>query len=108
MDHMKEGIGLRGYGQLDPLKEYKKEGFALFEEIVERISEETLRTLLRIQMMKQRPEEMPKRKKRRLNLSHGDEGTAPVTVRRKEKKVGRNDPCPCGSGKKYKKCCGAG
>jgi len=108
MDHMKEGIGLRGYGQLDPLKEYKKEGFALFEEIVERISEETLRTLFRIQMMKQRPEEMPRRKKRRLNLSHGDEGTAPVTVRRKEKKVGRNDPCPCGSGKKYKKCCGAG
>ncbi len=107
MDHMKEGIGLRGYGQLDPLKEYQKEGFALFEGIMDRISEETLRTVFRLQLIKQRPKEVPK-KKRPLSLSHSDEGSGPVTVRRKEKKVGRNAPCPCGSGKKYKRCCGAG
>jgi preprotein translocase subunit SecA len=107
MDHLKDGIGLRGYGQLDPLKEYQKEGFALFEGIRDRISEETLKTLFRLQLIKQEPEQMPKKKKRTLNLSHGGEGSGPVTVRRKEKKVGRNEPCPCGSGKKYKRCCGA-
>ena len=107
MEHMKEGIGLRGYGQLDPLKEYQKEGFALFGELMDRIREETLSTLFRIQLIRQRPEEIPKKKKRPLHLSHGDEGARPATVRRKEKKIGRNDPCPCGSGKKYKKCCGA-
>jgi len=58
--------------------------------------------------VRQRPEQVPRPKKRPLNLSHGDEGAGPVTIRRSEKKVGRNDPCPCGSGKKYKKCCGAG
>jgi preprotein translocase subunit SecA len=107
MDHMKEGIGLRAFGQRDPLKEYQKEGFALFQEIMDRIGGETLRMLFRLQLAKSAPEEMPK-KKQNLNLSHGNEGGGPVTVRRKEKKVGRNDPCPCGSGKKYKKCCGAG
>jgi len=108
MDHLKGGIGLRGYGQLDPLKEYQKEGFALFQEMMDRIGSETLRTLFRLQLMKQAPEQMPKQKKKTMNLSHGDGGSGPVTVRRKEKKVGRNEPCPCGSGKKYKKCCGAG
>jgi len=106
MEHMKEGIGLRGYGQLDPLKEYQKEGFVLFEGIMDRIRDETLSTLFRIQLMGRRPEEMPKKKKT-LHLSHGDEAAKPSTVRRKGKKIGRNDPCPCGSGKKYKKCCGA-
>ena len=107
MEHMKEGIGLRGYGQLDPLKEYQKEGFALFGELMDRIREETLNTLFRIQLIRQRPEEIPRKKKKPLQLSHGGDGSQPVTVRRKEKKVGRNAPCPCGSGKKYKKCCGA-
>ena len=106
MEHMKEGIGLRGYGQLDPLKEYQKEGFALFGGIMDRIREETLSTLFRIQLVGRRPEEMPKKKKS-LQLSHGDEEAKPATIRRKEKKIGRNDPCSCGSGKKYKKCCGA-
>ena len=107
MDHMKEGVGLRGYGQLDPLKEYQKEGFALFGELMDQIREETLSMLFRVQIVRQRPEEETRRKKRTLNLSHGDDTGTPTTVRRKEKKVGRNDPCPCGSGKKYKKCCGA-
>ncbi|MEW6666057.1 MAG: preprotein translocase subunit SecA [Thermodesulfobacteriota bacterium] len=109
MEHMKEGIGLRGYGQLDPLREYKKEGFALFEGLMDRIREESLSTLSRIQLRRERPPEevMPARKKRAMHFSHGDEAPRPVTVRREGKKVGRNDPCPCGSGKKYKKCHGA-
>ena len=110
MEHMKEGIGLRGYGQLDPLREYKKEGYALFEELMDRIREETLTTLSRIQILRQTPaeEDLPRRKKRAMQLSHGGDGERPETVRRDSKKVGRNAPCPCGSGKKYKKCCGAG
>ncbi len=107
MEHMKEGIGLRGYGQLDPLREYQKEGFALFEELMDRIREETLRTLFRLQFVAKAPEQIPKRKKKALHMSHGDEAAQPTTVRRQGKKIGRNDPCPCGSGKKYKKCCGA-
>jgi preprotein translocase subunit SecA len=105
MDHMKEGIGLRGYGQLDPLREYKKEGFALFEELMNRVNEEIITTLSRIQIRRQRQEELPI-KKRAMHFSHGEDGEKPVTIRRQHEKVGRNDPCPCGSGKKYKKCCG--
>jgi preprotein translocase subunit SecA len=104
MEHMKGGIGLRGYGQMDPLKEYQKEGFALFEELTDRIREETLSTLARIQF--RRPGVEPPRQRRALNLNRGDGDGKPATVRRLEKKVGRNDLCPCGSGKKYKKCCG--
>ncbi|PKN31106.1 MAG: preprotein translocase subunit SecA [Deltaproteobacteria bacterium HGW-Deltaproteobacteria-21] len=109
MEHMKEGIGLRGYGQMDPLREYKKEGFALFEQLMDRIREEILSTLSRLQIMKQRPpaDVLPARRKKPMHFSHGDEAERPVTVKREGKKVGRNDPCPCGSGKKYKKCCGA-
>jgi preprotein translocase subunit SecA len=106
MDHMKEGIGLRGYGQLDPLREYKKEGYALFEELMNRVREEILSVLSRIQVRRPQREEAPM-KKRAMHFSHGDEEEKPVTVRRQSEKVGRNDPCPCGSGKKYKKCCGA-
>jgi preprotein translocase subunit SecA len=107
MDHMKEGIGLRGYAQQDPLNEYKKESYSLFEELMDRIREETLGTLSRVQILKQKPQEMPARKKRSMQLSHGDEGDRPAPVKREGQKVGRNAPCPCGSGKKYKKCCGA-
>jgi preprotein translocase subunit SecA len=107
MEHMKEGIGLRGYGQLDPLREYQKEGYTLFGELMDRIREETLSMLFRLQLVKRRPDEISRKKKRDMHLSHGDPGDKPATVRRKGKKIGRNDPCPCGSGKKYKKCCGA-
>jgi preprotein translocase subunit SecA len=107
MDSMKEGVGLRGYGQLDPLKEYQKEGFALFGELMDQIREETLSMLFRVQIVKQRSEQERKPKKKTLNLSHGGDDSGPSTIRRKEKKIGRNAPCPCGSGKKYKKCCGA-
>ncbi|MBW1800508.1 MAG: preprotein translocase subunit SecA [Deltaproteobacteria bacterium] len=108
VEHMKEGIGLRGYGQLDPLREYQKEGFALFEELMDRIREETLTTLSRVQLLRQRPpdEELPRKKRKAMQFSHGGDGGRPETVKRDGKKIGRNDPCPCGSGKKYKKCCG--
>jgi preprotein translocase subunit SecA len=105
MDHMKEGIGLRGYAQQDPLREYKKEGYSLFEELMNRVKEEILSTISRIQIRRPQREELPKR--RPMQFSHGDEVEKPVTVKRHGEKVGRNDLCPCGSGKKYKKCCGA-
>jgi preprotein translocase subunit SecA len=110
MEAMKEGIGLRGYAQQDPLNEYKKEGFALFEGLMDRIREETLSTLFRIQLVRKRPpEEIQRPRRRPLQMSHGGDGPPrAVTIRREGKKVGRNDPCPCGSGKKYKKCCGVG
>ncbi|NVM24517.1 MAG: preprotein translocase subunit SecA [Desulfobacterales bacterium] len=104
MDQLKEGIGLRGYGQMDPLKEYQKEGYSMFVSMVERIKEHTLRTLFRIRVALQgRPSRViPKRE---MLLSHGGNGGS-SPVKRKTPKVGRNDPCPCGSGKKYKRCCG--
>ncbi len=107
MEQMKEGISLRGYGQLDPLREYQKEGFALFEELMDRIREEILTTLFRIRLVEKQPEEPPQKKRKVLHMTHGGDAEQPATVRRKGKKIGRNDPCPCGSGKKYKKCCGA-
>ncbi len=106
MDHLKEGIGLRGYGQQDPLVVYKREGFDIFMEMIERIKAETVRFLFRIQVA--RPEEMAAREKakqEKISYSHGGDGVK-APVRRKQEKVGRNAPCPCGSGKKYKKCCG--
>lgn len=106
MDHLKEGIGLRGYGQKDPLREYQREGFEMFAQMVDRIKSETVGALMRVHIASEAdvqalaPEEdIP------LAYSGGD-GSAPEPAQREGKKVGRNDPCPCGSGKKYKKCCG--
>jgi preprotein translocase subunit SecA len=147
MDHLKEGIGLRGYGQHDPLVEYKRESFDMFEAMMQRFQEETARYLYLMQILERpregaasvpeartlgpgsgndgngsRPprnvttsvdeiEEMFQRKKRReLEQARmaGSGDMQPVQqVVRGSAKVGRNDPCPCGSGKKYKKCCGA-
>ncbi|NDY43064.1 preprotein translocase subunit SecA [Dissulfurirhabdus thermomarina] len=111
MDHLRDGIGLRGYGQVDPLNEYRREGYEMFMAMVDAFREETLSLLLRIRPMKEREiesaEERQRRRQRRLSYSRGED-QKPATVRRKEKKVGRNAPCPCGSGKKYKKCCGRG
>jgi preprotein translocase subunit SecA len=104
MDHLKEGIGLRGYGQKDPLVEYKKEAFDMFAEMTSRISTEVIRRLFRIQVEKKEAIKQERAKPVRMNYNRGD-GSVSQTVRR-GKKVGRNDPCPCGSGKKYKKCCG--
>jgi preprotein translocase subunit SecA len=111
MDHLKEGIGLRGYAQKDPLKEYQREGFDMFFDLVHRIKEESLKRLfhVKVQREEERAAAAPALAPRRVNLSRGDISRAGETTQRHAKvKVGRNDPCPCGSGKKYKKCCGAG
>ena len=109
MDHLKEGIGLRGYAQKNPLTEYKKEGFDLFGAMMARIKEETTEYLFKIQINQEI--EMPDErgsKPPQVVEHRGDSEVSvkPVTVRREEEKVGRNEPCPCGSGKKYKKCHG--
>ncbi|MGH7772882.1 MAG: SEC-C metal-binding domain-containing protein, partial [Candidatus Binatia bacterium] len=111
MDHLKEGIGLRGYGQKNPLQEYQKEGFEMFEEMVHRIQEDVVQKLFTIEMAREGvAEEMEvQRRPQRMVLSRGGDGggeTRVAPVRRQGDKVGRNDPCPCGSGKKYKRCCG--
>lgn len=105
MDHIKEGIGLRGYGQRDPLVEYKKEAFNLFAEMTSRISNEVVGRLFKIQLQKREAVKREPLRQVRLNYNRGESQTSVQTVR-KNKKVGRNDPCPCGSGKKFKKCCG--
>jgi preprotein translocase subunit SecA len=125
LDHLREGIGLRAYGQRNPLVEYKRESFALFEDMWERIEDHVVKFLFHAEPV----EDMQlTRRGVRTTLSHPDaEGLAashaqqeraantpvaapdarPITVRRSQPKVGRNDPCPCGSGKKYKRCHGA-
>jgi preprotein translocase subunit SecA len=111
LDHLKEGIGLRGYGQKDPLVEFKREAFTLFEELMGRIDAETVRYLFLIQPA--RPEDQAKELERRQRRQQQQmqyqagaaQAEAPKPVRAGAK-IGRNDPCPCGSGKKYKKCHG--
>ncbi len=139
MDHLKEGIGLRGYGQHDPLVEYKRESFDMFEAMMQRFQEETARYLYLMQILERpsaTPEAQPhgadgngnrpsrnvstsvdeleesfqRKKKRELEqarMAGSGEAQTVQQVVRGTAKVGRNDPCPCGSGKKYKKCCGA-
>jgi len=107
MDHLKEGIGLRGYGQQNPLIVYKKEGFELFQEMISRVKEETLGILFRIQISEpERITDLQRPKEQDLTFSGGEEPAKKKPVRRTAEKVGRNAPCPCGSGKKFKKCCG--
>jgi preprotein translocase subunit SecA len=115
IDHLKEGIGLRGYGQRDPLVEYKKESFDLFQDMMERIQDRVVKYLWKMEVvLEQEQAEVPRvqrispqKPKQQPMFFSGSAGSEPQTVRRKEAKVGRNDPCPCGSGKKYKKCHGA-
>src|SRR5213083_1099398 len=110
IDHLKEGIGLRGYGQRDPLTEYKKEAFDMFQEMTERLKEIVLEQLFKVrigpaELGAPSTAEAPPPEPRWREI-HGDAGAAnssPKVVA--SSKVGRNDPCPCGSGKKYKKCC---
>jgi preprotein translocase subunit SecA len=109
MDHLRDGIGLRGYGQKDPLIEYKREGFDMFSSMMDRIKSDVLERLFRVQAVKgeqQPPPPLSAAPPPRMILNRGDEPSAPSTVQRQTDKVGRNDPCPCGSGKKYKKCHG--
>ena len=123
MDHLKEGIGLRGYGQKDPLIEYKREGFEMFEAMELRIARDTVSFLMKVQVaveaertaaagdLSERPLALSGGGRRRREQSATatrslQTGAAPVLTATRAK-AGRNDPCPCGSGKKYKKCCGA-
>jgi preprotein translocase subunit SecA len=108
MDHLRDGIGLRGYGQKDPKEEYKREGFELFQDMLYRIKENTLFALSHLRIKSEVQEEEFKHEENKdLKYAGGDTEVAkPQTVKRDQPKVGRNDPCPCGSGKKYKKCCG--
>jgi preprotein translocase subunit SecA len=108
MDHLKEGIGLRGYGQKNPLQEYQREGFAMFLSTISRMRELSLERLFKIQIQREEDvERISKREKQqRMQLGRGPSEEKGPTIRRTGKKVGRNEPCPCGSGKKYKQCCG--
>jgi preprotein translocase subunit SecA len=121
LDHLKQGIGLVGYGQKDPLVEYKKESFDMFQAMLDRIDTTTVRSLFNLQVVaEESPEEIQRRRlaaRRRGGMQFtgpnqgaaaaGEEAGKIKTVVRSQPKVGRNDPCPCGSGKKYKKCHGA-
>ena len=110
MDHMKEGIGLRGYAQKNPLTEYKKEGFVMFQEMMNRIQQEATEYLFKAQITTETRTPDAEMGPPQTMVEHRGGAAAveskPETVRREEKKVGRNDPCYCGSGKKYKKCHG--
>lgn len=105
LDHLKEGIGFRGYGQRDPLVEYKKESFQLFEEMMNRMEEDIVRYVFLTQPP---PEQQAPRIRvpRAVQFSGPSLESAVAVAARKGAKVGRNEPCPCGSGKKYKRCCG--
>jgi preprotein translocase subunit SecA len=112
MDHLKEGIGLRGYGQRDPLVEYKRESFDMFEDMMDRTEDETLRYLFLMRTPEEEEalirqyQQRKRREQAEMRMVGGGVMEKPQQVVRKEK-IGRNDPCPCGSGKKYKKCHGA-
>jgi preprotein translocase subunit SecA len=114
IDQLKEGIGLRGYAQKNPLIEYQKEAYQMFLEMLDRIKKDTVQKLFAVQIAKeQEAKELKVERKQTFVMSRGEgpqaggqtESGKGITVRRDGKKVGRNDPCPCGSGKKYKKCC---
>ncbi len=119
IDHLKQGIGLVGYGQKDPLVEYKKQSFDMFQEMLDRIDQTTIRSLFNLQVVTEQPPEALRQRRapRRSSLSFtgpnqgaaaaGEEAGKTKTITRDQPKVGPNKPCPCGSGKKYKKCCGA-
>ena len=104
MDDLKQGIGLRAYGQHDPVIAYKEEGYQMFQAMITAIREETVRRMFLLQVS---PTQQVQRKKVAKEITTGtpDKTVKAQPVRNKEKKIGPNDPCPCGSGKKYKKCC---
>lgn len=102
MDDLKQGIGLRAYGQHDPVIAYKEEGYEMFHAMVNAIRDETVRRMFLVQL---RPQQEVKREKVAKETATSGDGTVKKQPVRKPKKVGPNDPCPCGSGKKYKKCC---
>jgi preprotein translocase subunit SecA len=109
MDHLKEGIGLRGYAQVNPLVEYQKEGFTMFEALMAVMQQDVVEKVFSVQVQRQQDvEQIQQPKPQKVVMSHGGEteAAAAAPAKREENKVGRNDPCPCGSGKKYKRCHG--
>jgi preprotein translocase subunit SecA len=107
MDYLQEGIHLRAYGQKDPLTEYRREAFVMFEELTDSIADGFVRYIYRVELVRQ--DEPARPRPQRVQMQHGDQ-PAPNTgasSQLKSDKVPRNAPCPCGSGKKYKKCHGA-
>ncbi|RZW23229.1 MAG: preprotein translocase subunit SecA [Desulfobulbaceae bacterium] len=114
MDHLKEGIGLRGYGQKNPLNEYKKEAFDLFMNMIETVKLQTIKTLMHVRLVQEEEverieEERRQRQEQEMQMhkrAAGENGKPREPIKREGDKIGRNAPCPCGSGKKYKKCCG--
>ena len=113
LDRLKEGIGLRGYGQRNPLVEYKRESFEMYQEVHERICGEVVRYAFQLEPMSQEErqaqlaqQQAEAKRVQRVAAAAGGSSSPTETVVRQNKKVGRNSPCPCGSGRKYKKCCG--
>ena len=113
LDRLKEGIGLRGYGQRNPLVEYKRESFEMYQEVHERICGEVVRYAFQLEPMSQEErqaqlaqQQAETKRVQRVAAAAGGPSPSTETVIRQKKKVGRNSPCPCGSGRKYKKCCG--
>ncbi|MCM2265231.1 MAG: preprotein translocase subunit SecA, partial [Desulfuromonadales bacterium] len=110
IDHLKEGIGMRAYGQRNPKEEYKREAYGLFMEMMGRIRQEVINKLFRVQLAREdevsRMEEEQRRERNALTRLAGPAPAVQAPAKRDAGTVGRNDPCPCGSGKKYKKCCG--
>lgn len=108
MDQLRQGIGLRAYGQQDPVQAYQIEGFDMFEEMTASIWEDTVKFLYQLE----NPDKVQRKKVAEAIVANKSDGSddsqrfGQKTVVNKGPKVGRNDPCPCGSGKKYKKCCG--
>ena len=108
MDHLREGIGLRGYGQKDPVREYQREGYEMFMEMIFRIKMDVLEKLCLVKIQREEEvEEIRQKQKQDYIMSRGEDVPEAKTVKHEGSKIGRNDPCSCGSGKKYKKCCGA-
>ncbi|NLO93666.1 MAG: preprotein translocase subunit SecA, partial [Clostridiaceae bacterium] len=103
MEQLKYGVGLRAYGQHDPVVEYKRESFDMFEDMITSIQQDTVKMLLHVRKQNVVVEREQVAKPTR--ASHGEDGVK-KPIKRDSVKVGRNDPCPCGSGKKYKNCCG--
>ena len=120
MDHLRHGIHLRGYAGKNPKQEYKRESYGMFENMLDGFNHEVISFLAKVQIKLEDAEELEQRRReeeqaREIDLQHGEEDAAEtesdittgfVPIKREERKVGRNEPCPCGSGKKYKQCCG--
>jgi preprotein translocase subunit SecA len=107
MDNLQDGIHLRSWGQRDPLVEYKIEGYQMFQNMIEGIKEDVLYYLFRVSYSREEEQEAIEQQEQEVYYNRGDEAAQPKKpIRADDSKVGRNDPCPCGSGKKYKKCCG--